>query len=134
MSNVHFPGCQPSTRVPAWVAGFDACILPYALDTRARHSSPLKLYEYAAAGKPIVSTDVPAARENDMAEIIIDSGQFVGSLERVLTWPDNHPRLEHGRRVAEQNTWDHRVRQLSRIMNAALAGAPLAPETREACP
>ena len=134
MNNVHFPGSQPSEQVPAWVAEFDACILPYTLDARARHASPLKLFEYAAAGKPIVSSDVPAAREFDFVKIINSSGDTIAALEEVLQWPSDHKQLEEGRRIARLNTWDHRVQQLSRILNAALAGQPLSPMTAEARP
>jgi glycosyltransferase involved in cell wall biosynthesis len=62
--NVHFTGFVPPAQVPAYLAAADILVLP----TRPRLSysaymSPLKLFEYMAARRPIVATDIPVLRE-----------------------------------------------------------------------
>jgi glycosyltransferase involved in cell wall biosynthesis len=62
LPNVHFLGRQPYADLPQFVAGFDVCINPYVLDGVAANVDPLKLYDYIASGKPVVSVDIPAAQ------------------------------------------------------------------------
>ena len=61
LSNVHLLGTKDVDEVPSYVHQFSVCIIPYVLNLRAQHASPLKLYEYAAASKPIVSSNFAAA-------------------------------------------------------------------------
>lgn len=61
LPNVHLLGRQPFEALPRFVAGFDICLNPYVLDDVAKGCSPLKLYEYLATGKPVVSVPMPEA-------------------------------------------------------------------------
>ena len=59
-------GCWPSVpgdQVASYVRAFDLGLLPYRLTQETHHASPLKLYEYLAAGLPVVAADVPGARQ-----------------------------------------------------------------------
>jgi glycosyltransferase involved in cell wall biosynthesis len=85
LSNVHFLGRKPYAQVPAYVAGFDVCMNPYILDGVAESTNPLKVYEYLASGKPVVSVDMPAAREfGDCILLARDGEEFVRALEQAL--------------------------------------------------
>src|SRR5262249_10205634 len=63
LKNVHIWGSKPQERIPAYMQAFDCCLNPYITGSLADHCSPLKLYEYLAAGKPVVSTEMPEARK-----------------------------------------------------------------------
>jgi glycosyltransferase involved in cell wall biosynthesis len=58
--NVRLLGPRPHHRLPAYAAHWDAAILPFRDTAMVRACNPLKLREYLAAGRPIVSTDMPA--------------------------------------------------------------------------
>ena len=62
LPNVHLVGPQPYADLPRWLAALDVLLLPYVDDEMIRQSSPLKLRECLASGKPTVSVDVPEAR------------------------------------------------------------------------
>lgn len=64
-SNVTVLGYRPHDEVPAYLQLADVLVLPNtARDRRSRYfTSPLKLFEYMAAGKPIVASSVPSSRE-----------------------------------------------------------------------
>jgi len=61
--NIHLYGMRPVEALPAYCKGFDVCILPYRVVEFTRSILPLKLVEYLATGKPVVTTAIPAARE-----------------------------------------------------------------------
>jgi len=63
LPNVHVLGRRPYADLPSYMRAFDVCLNPYLLDETARNCSPLKLYEYLASGKPVVSVDMSEARQ-----------------------------------------------------------------------
>ena len=85
LSNVHFLGRHSYQDMPNVVAGFDVCINPFVLNELADAVSPIKLYEYLASGKPVVSVDMPAANEfRGLIPLTRTREQFVAALEQVL--------------------------------------------------
>jgi glycosyltransferase involved in cell wall biosynthesis len=121
--NVHFLGQVDVADVPKYVAGFDVGLLPYRINRETRHISPLKLYEYLAAGKPVVGTRIPAAeRHEDLVALADDPTGFVAATRRVLAGDDAAARQQR-RAFAAQNTWDHRVREIAEALRPLLAAA-----------
>lgn len=62
LPNVYFLGMKDHAAVPAYVRGFDVCIVPTARTSWGLKCRPLKLMEYLAAEKPVVATETPASR------------------------------------------------------------------------
>jgi glycosyltransferase involved in cell wall biosynthesis len=56
---VTFTGLQPRDAIPSLVAGFDIALQPLVVS----YASPLKIFEYMAAGRAIVAPDQPNIRE-----------------------------------------------------------------------
>lgn len=68
--NVFMHGHAPHSDLPSWLAAFDILIAPYRAKAKiktgvdiARWISPMKLFEYMAAGKPIICSDLPVIHE-----------------------------------------------------------------------
>jgi glycosyltransferase involved in cell wall biosynthesis len=119
LSNVHFMGVRPVEAMPAYLRHFDVCTIPYADDDSAANASPLKLYEYAAAGKPIVTTDFAAAREfPGHLRRVTNAAGFVEACEEALTLSRSDAKLLENQRYAARNTWEDRVDDLSGIIRA----------------
>jgi len=117
LPNVHLLGQKPIDDVPRYVHQFDVCVIPYVLDLRAQHASPLKLYEYSAASKPIIATDFAAARAFEGHVCIVDgSSEFIKACEQSITLQSSAPELVENCRFAAGNTWDHRIQQISDIL------------------
>ena len=112
LANVVFVGSKPYTGLPAWAKAIDVCVLPYAPSAWTEHSSPLKLQEYLAAGKPIVATPFPEAqRFGTLVQVAADGPGFVGAIEEALA--TNTPEQATLRQKAVQsNTWDAVVEEM----------------------
>lgn len=123
MANVHFLGQKEIDRVPYYIKGFDVCLIPYAVNERAQNASPLKLYDYMAAGKPTVTTDFPAARQfREVVRIASSCEEFAQYIAQALSEEGDRLSLRR-RRIAAQHTWENRVDQLSELIRACLAQA-----------
>src|SRR5207245_1179743 len=60
---VHLVGAVPYMQLPAYMRAMDVCIMPHRMTAFTESLNPIKLWEYLAAGKPIVSTDVAGFRD-----------------------------------------------------------------------
>jgi glycosyltransferase involved in cell wall biosynthesis len=123
LSNVHILGNKSVASLPGYLLNFDICMIPYADDLSAEHASPLKLYEYAAVSKPIVTTGFPAANDFEgHLQIVNGVAEYVHACEQALRMSPSDPKLAHNRSFAKRNTWDDRVAEISRIIQENLAG------------
>ena len=59
LPNIHYLGRRPYETLPAYGKAFTAAIIPYHLTQQVINSNPIKLREYLAMGKPIVSVSTP---------------------------------------------------------------------------
>jgi glycosyltransferase involved in cell wall biosynthesis len=119
----------PHREVPELLAGFDIGLAPYA-SAAARYLSPLKVFEYLAAGLAVVTTDIPGVTDHfrDDATVLIPPGAAASLADAVARLADDttlRARLgERGRSiVASRHTWAHRAQ---RVMDAARDLAPAA--------
>lgn len=120
MKNVHFLGRKEIGQVARYVQAFDVCLIPYRVDERAQNASPLKLYDYLALGKPVVSTGFAVATQfGDVVRIADDRAAFTQQIEEALCEEDQDLAVQR-RRIAAQNTWENRVDELSRIIESHL--------------
>ena len=116
MSNVFFLGEKKAEEVADYIAALDVGLLPYELNVETEHISPLKMYEYLAVGLPVVSTAIPAAlRHRDIIEVARNDSAFEYACQDALT-TSNEKRTREGVRFAGNNTWDHRVTELTEII------------------
>jgi UDP-galactopyranose mutase len=109
-ANIHYLGQRDYTALPSLVAGWDVCLMPFALNEATRFISPTKTLEYMAAGKPVVSTPVADVVEahGDIVRIAATPAQFVAACEAALREsPRQRERREQAmaRRVAT-TSWD----------------------------
>ena len=122
LRNVRFTGPIPYRELPSLIAGLDVLIMPYAPGEFADTLSPLKLKEYLATGKPIVSAPIAEARAR--APHVITArrlDEWTRALREALMID-----VADRRRVLlptlETETWAHKARTLLRICVQAAQG------------
>jgi len=108
--NVRFLGRRPYERVPAYVAAFDVCWVPFDHGRIARAANPVKVYEYLALGKPVVSTPIADVDSFDPhVRVGHDVGEVVAQLRAAAGEPDG--RATQRMQFARANSWDSRAAQ-----------------------
>jgi len=114
LPNTHFLGPQDFDDLPRFLKGFDVAILPYQASGAGASVNPDKMYQYMAAGVPVVGTPTPEiARFADVIEIAGETGSFIQAIERCLSG-NNRRRIERQVEIARHETWGHRAgRQLA---------------------
>lgn len=124
--NVFFIGPRPYPSIPFYMQLFDVGLLPFRGEEVLRGLSPLKLYEYLAAGKPVVATPFPEAQGIPGVFLAADPESFAQSLRRAREEPlesRNQFRL-----FAQRETWLVRVETVLAHLASPSPGAhpPLA--------
>ncbi len=126
-ANVHVVPHQPRDRVPAWLGAADVLVIPNSAQTdRSRlYTSPLKLFEYLAAGRPIVASDLPSIREIvSEREVIFVKPDDPHDLARGIRQAgesDQSSRVAAALQLAERYTWEARGRQIIEHLAASWA-------------
>lgn len=125
LPNVHLLGLLPVEQVPGFIAACDLCLVPYRINDETRAISSLRLYEYLAAGKPVVSAAVPAATEHAAVVGVADAtaASWLEAIEAGLATADDPTAVAARQAVAAANTWDARVEAISRHLTEGLAEA-----------
>lgn len=122
LENVHVLGFRPYDELPAYVSGFSVGVIPYRATAYTRNCSPLKVFEYLAAGKAVVASGVPDLRGMEPDVILADGAEaFVAALDEAVA-ADSPDAVARRRQLAEQNTWDARTERLLDLVGGRLAG------------
>ncbi len=114
-SNIVFTGAKPYAELPHIMRAFDVCIVPHVVTSFTESLNPIKLWEYLAAGKPIVSMNVAGFR--DFPELLHVSDSHEGFLKNLDSALKELPSLASARQaVAQQHSWDKRIDQVVQIL------------------
>ena len=120
-SNVIFAGPRPYETLPRWAAAFDVAIYAHQVNRQTKHSNPLKLREYLATGKPVVSVVTPETAS--FAEVVYlaeNPEAYLAAIERALR--EETPELRRKRMAAVTGTsWDARFEETIAVVNEMLA-------------
>ena len=121
LPNVHFlPPC-PHSMVPAFVAAFDVCLIPYCVNAYTRALSPIKLHECLAMGRPVVSTDLPYVRqEADHIRIARSADEFVAAVTDAIVHPPTLEESTRWRAAANDKSWSRQVDEIERYLAAQI--------------
>jgi glycosyltransferase involved in cell wall biosynthesis len=115
--NVHLLGPRSYAQLPAVLRGADAGLIPYRRSPLTDSVFPMKVYEYLAAGLPVVSTSLPALAGVEGIDLADDAAGFERLLERELA-ADSPARRRERSAAAAAHSWDERLREIATAIEA----------------
>ena len=116
IKNVYFLGPKPYETLYTYSKGFDAALIPFAMNKLTLNVNPLKLREYLAAGVPVVSVDLPEVRKYaEVVKIAVDYADFVRQIEFAVQ--ENNPYLARYRSdYMQDESWERKMESISEVI------------------
>ncbi|WP_457797802.1 glycosyltransferase [Methylocystis sp. S23] len=131
--NIHWLGCKDYAALPQYLAGWDAGLMPFAINDATRYISPTKTPEFLAAGVPVVSTPITDVVHPygvlGHVEIASDAEGFVDRIETVLRRPRRRWRQSVDAFVSSMS-WDDTWAGMRRGLDAFIPERKLKAEAR----
>ena len=109
LSNVTMLGSRRSDDIPAYVRRFAVGTVPFVVDEMTKGVSPLKMYEYLSAGKPVVATPLPECVAHPLVATAATSGDFIDALRDAIVRGAEPGFAEESQASAREASWDARV-------------------------
>jgi glycosyltransferase involved in cell wall biosynthesis len=110
LPNVHFLGRKPYTEVARYMAAADVLLMPWNTGEWIRACNPIKLKEYLATGRPVVSTSFPElAPFVEHVCVANSASEFAAAIRQALASPGD---AEARRSLVARETWDAKVVEL----------------------
>lgn len=129
LNNLQFEGHQPHEQIPRYLKAFDVLLLPLQpeINRTLKYCSPLKLFEYLMAGRPIVASDLPSLNEileDRNNALLVDPEnpkEYLTALKTILDDQQLADELScNAAKTGERYTWKRRAREIVEFMEESL--------------
>jgi glycosyltransferase involved in cell wall biosynthesis len=119
-------GHKPHKDIPLWQKAADVLVLPNTAREKisAYYTSPMKLFEYMASGKPIVVSDIPSIREivDEQSAFLVkpDDAEALARGIRLATTDVRAAsvRADKAQEIVAEHTWDKRAGRIITFINS----------------
>ena len=115
--NIHLLGQRPYSELPAVLRAADAGLIPYARNELTESIFPMKVYEYLAAGRPVVATPLPALENVAEVATAADAQGIAELLDETLAHDSPERRAERSRSAAS-HSWKRRLEEIAAAIDA----------------
>lgn len=116
--NIHLIGPRPYSELPHYLSCFDAVLLPCPINDYTRSMFPMKFFEYLAAGKQIIATEIPAILEHEKYyHLARNKEEFLSKLNNVLDG-NNLISSELIDQLARQFTYETRTKKMLDLISS----------------
>lgn len=124
--NVHYMGQRGYQELPKFLAGWDVCLLPFAMNESTKFISPTKVLEYMAAEKPSVSTPITDVKVpyGDVVAIAETPAEYIAACERMLAQSaeENAAMAKRMREVVANTSWDKTAARMHELISNVVPG------------
>ena len=118
LPNVAWIGPRPYASLPGYLRVFDVAIIPFRLNPITMATSPLKLYEYFAGVRPVITTAMPECTAHPEVDVVASGEEFAAALDIARSKGRDPAVRGRLRAVAAANSWGARVRQIEESLAA----------------
>lgn len=106
---VHYLGGRPYSILNHYASCYDVALLPFKKNDLSDTVSPVKIFEYMAAGKPIVATDLFECKKYRSCIIVEDHNVFISRLEEAVARKNDKEYLSTLNMEANENSWQKKA-------------------------
>lgn len=110
--NIVYIPAQPYKMLPSFISAFDIQCIPFLINDITKSTSPIKLFEYMASGKPILTSKLPECLNYNSVITYENSDDFIVKTEKLMKLKDDPGYLAEMDREAKENTWSARVKTI----------------------
>jgi UDP-galactopyranose mutase len=132
--NLHLLGAKRYADLPAYLAGWDVALLPFAINDATRFISPTKTPEYLAAGRSVVSTAIADVVEPygrlGLVRIGADPAAFIAACSAALDG-DGPAHRRAVRKFLSGMSWDHTQAEMRHLLDTTISAKQAAVGGRE---
>lgn len=114
LDNLHWLGEKKYEELPAYLHAWSVATIPFLINDITLSTSPLKMFEYMAGGKPVVSTPLPECLKHDTVLIGRDAAEFSAAIDRALALSHDATYRARLAADADANTWAARLASIER--------------------
>lgn len=115
LENVLYIPPQPYKMLPTFLKAFDVATIPFIINEITLSTSPVKLFEYMASGKPILTSKMPECLKYKSVKTYKDDNEFIDIVEKFIELKKDDIYWEFLNLDAKYNTWDAKTDE---ILNA----------------
>lgn len=112
LENIILWDAQPYRELPHYIAVFDVQIIPFKVNQITEGTSPVKLFEYMASGKPILTSSLPECHNYKSVKIYDSAEDFIRTVEWFLQLPKSDEYFAVMEQEAQENTWEKRIDEI----------------------
>ncbi|MNO98909.1 putative teichuronic acid biosynthesis glycosyltransferase TuaH [compost metagenome] len=99
---------KPYQQLPSYLSWFDVAIIPFKLSQMIKGCDPVKFYEYIAAGKPVVASEMQELRKFSNYVYFADKTNVSEMVNKAIM--ENSPsKVRWRQRIAFKNSWRNRA-------------------------
>jgi glycosyltransferase involved in cell wall biosynthesis len=125
LPNVFLLGAKPAESLPQYMQHFDVCLMCYEVNNYAKYIYPLKLNEYLATGRPVVSSPIESIKQySEIVAVASSDAEYVQAIEQGLCGASRAAGAVAARqRIARENDWDLLVARIADLFRAGRTGS-----------
>ncbi len=112
--NIFWLGRKAYSEVPLYINAFDVCWIPFSSGRITENTNPIKLFEYFALGKPVVTTRMPEAERYHQSGLVYVGNTVDSMVTAVLSALEerDEDKRSHRLKVANEHSWDALVEKM----------------------
>lgn len=125
LERVIFTGTVPYSMVPKYISAMDVCLIPFSINEITKNALPLKLFEYMACGKPIISVPIKPVERIAGKNVLYASNSF--EYENKINNLYEDPKLinklgNEGKKISCDYSWNKISLKLEKLLNTVANG------------
>jgi len=104
--------------LPRYAYFLDVCMIPFQINEITLSTSPIKLFEYMALNKPIVTTAMPECKKYESVLVSDTYQDFIKNLDKALLLKSDKSYINLLDKEAKENTWESKAKEIIKLIDS----------------